>query len=257
MATGIQKGVPVSQDELNELTGLRSLFDPATSLKTLDDFALWLFASAGTLGALATAGRVVGVGDLTDRGKRYFTWAILLFGIALALAALARAPQPSRFNPHNVLSMRGQLHRILLLRYGALGLAALLFGAALLLAAFAPLQSTSSRQRAPTALTYSVQENGVVNGTLAVRHGKAFSVAQLTASTRPRLQAVPLPKLSAELNGDGAASLTLRLSKTNGYRVVVLRGTWTTRDGGSKSATIRLALRKKLAVSGKHRKTKH
>jgi hypothetical protein len=135
-------GVPVSAEEKSDLEALRSTFSANESLKTLDAFALWLFASAGTLGALATAGKVVGIGDLDAAGRRHFSYAIVLFGVALALAALARAPQPARFNPYNALSMRMQLSRILVIRSVLLILAAIAFAVALGIAGFAPLEGT-------------------------------------------------------------------------------------------------------------------
>jgi hypothetical protein len=236
-------GTPVSPDEVEELKTLRKAFDPDASLKTLEAFAVWLFASSGTLGALATAGKVVGIGDLSDDGKSYFSYAAILFGVSLALAVLAKAPQPARFNPHSVVAMRSQLNRIMITRSVLLIAAAGLFAVALGLAAFAPLATTRAQGDASSSLTYALSEDGRLVAMFNVVKAKRFSTILLTSAARPAKARRVLPRATAFTDGRGRAHLTLKVAR-RGARVVVFRGTWILPEGGQKKITVRVPLGK-------------
>jgi len=238
------KGTPVSSDELEELKNLRKAFDSDTSLKALDAFAVWLFASSGTLGALAAAGKVVDIGELSHDGKSYFSYAVVLFGVSLALAVLARAPQPARFNPHSVVSMRSQLNRILITRSVLLVLAAGLFAVALGLAGFAPLATTKNKAGAASSLTYAVSENGQVVAKFNVVKARRFSIAKLTTAARPAKSKRVLPQATALTDSSGSTNLTLKLAR-KGARVIVFRGRWTLPSGGEKRITVSVPFNKR------------
>jgi hypothetical protein len=252
----VVQGEPVSVDELNELKSLRAAFSSDDALKTLDSFATWLFASSGVLGALATAGKIVGIGELDDRGKRYFGFAVLLFGIALALAALARMPQPVRFNPYSALSMRIQLRRIILTRTALVVLAAVAFAAALVLAGFAPLETAVSAQRRGTALTYTVTGKAAVI-TANIARASPSTLVVVRSTTRPTRTTVVLPQASTTADANGRASLSLRLPRLNGIRTIVVTAIWRTSDGGTKTKHITIRLRHNLpTASPTHKKRK-
>lgn len=163
-------------------------------------------------------------------------------GISLSLAALARMPQPSRFNPNSTLSMRVQLNRIIVLRALALVVAGLLFAAALVLAAFAPLTEAKSKRLASTSLTYSLNEKGSVLGTLVVNGAKRFSGVRLTSATRPTKRKQVLPRITGVTDASGRAKLALKLSR-KGLRVVILRGAWILPGGGEKRTAVTIPLR--------------
>jgi hypothetical protein len=239
-------GVPVSAEEKSDLDALRTTFGGDASLKTLDAFAIWLFASAGTLGSLAAAGKVVGIADLGDRGRRYFSFSILLFGISLALAALARMPQPSRFNPYDALSMRMQLNRIVIIRSVVLGLAAVAFAAALALAGFAPLQGARAAHGRP-GFRYAVDSKGALSTSLVVADARPYSAVEVRSATRPARAAIALPQANVLTDGNGAATVALAFG-TLPVRVVVISAKWRLPKAGFVAQHLTVHLRSKLAA---------
>src|SRR5260370_20578562 len=46
---------PLSDAEVKQLQALQMVFDPAASLKRVDDFSKWIFASIGVIGSLGAA----------------------------------------------------------------------------------------------------------------------------------------------------------------------------------------------------------
>jgi hypothetical protein len=127
----------LSPEELEEYADLRSLLSPKVSLGLLDDFAKWLFALAGTVGSIGAGFGVTGVVSLSATGKSRYADAVVCVAISLALAALSRLPLPARVNRYSPVSMRRAIRRIIWLRFGLLGLAALAFATGIALAGYA------------------------------------------------------------------------------------------------------------------------
>lgn len=128
---------PLQPEELEDYAELRKLISPGMSLELLDNFAKWLFAITGVVGALGAGLGVTGANDLSSRGEGLFAWAIFLVALSLALAAFARIPLPIRGSRYSPVAMSRALRRILWARFVLLGLAALLFAAGLALAGWA------------------------------------------------------------------------------------------------------------------------
>lgn len=134
-------GSPVSQEFSQDFDELRSLLRPSESVKVLDEFSRWLFATTAVVGTLGAAFGISGLNDLSGTGKRLFATAVLCLGVSLALAALARAPRKVFVNRYSLESMQDTLGRLVKFRQRVLTGAALLFAAALVLAGLAPLLS--------------------------------------------------------------------------------------------------------------------
>lgn len=134
-------GTALSPDEEADFAELRALFSPSQSLRLLDNFAKWLFASAGIVGVLGSGFGLSKANNLHGSGRRLFAWAVVCLGLSLALAALARLPILQRVNRYSPEDMRSALHTLYFVRCGLLAGSALLFAAALALAGFAPLES--------------------------------------------------------------------------------------------------------------------
>jgi hypothetical protein len=225
------KGRPVSKDVVAELKELRDLFKPETSAKALDTFSTWLFATVAVVGTVGTALGATGVNELSGGGKKFYAWAVVALGASLALATISRIPQLSRYNPYSALSMRRQLHRILLIRSVALVLAGIGFAVALMLAAWAPLKSTESGKLPAVSMTYALPENGQLVASFAVGDAQPLTAIFSELRTRAPIPPASLPRARAMTNADGDASISLKLKKASSSRRVVLVGRWINRDG--------------------------
>lgn len=230
------KGTSLSQSEKDEFKALRELFAPEKSLATLDEFAKWLFATVATVATLGTGLGVAGFGDLVGDSKDRFAHAVLVAGVSLGFAALARAPLGSRFNPHSVLSMRQKLNRTLKLRYAALTVAALLFAAALVLAATAPLAGTREIKRGTTFVAYAVDAKGKMKASFAVRRAQPFSEVRLWLAGRGMgFGRAVAARGQADSQGNAQLEITAPLRRR--ARRVALRSSWVDRLGHEVVAT--------------------
>lgn len=128
-------------EQLERFDELRSLFSPRQSVAVLDDFSKWLFGAAAIAGSLGGAFGVTGLTHLQGAGKTLFALSILCLGVSLALATLARIPIWVRHNPYSPDSLERAFQDLGQLRGNVLRAGGLLFGAALVLAALAPLFS--------------------------------------------------------------------------------------------------------------------
>jgi len=73
---------PLSDAEVKQLQSLQALFDPAASLKRVDDFSKWIFASVGVIGTLGAAFSNSALSGLAACGKVVFGVAVLLTGMS-------------------------------------------------------------------------------------------------------------------------------------------------------------------------------
>jgi hypothetical protein len=137
-ATSIATPEPeLSSEELEEYAELRSLLSPKVSLGLLDDFAKWLFALAGTVGAIGAGFGVTGLVSLNASGKSLYADAVLCVAISLALAALSRLPLPVEVNRYSPISMKRAVTRLVLIRFVLLSAAAVGFATGIALAGYA------------------------------------------------------------------------------------------------------------------------
>src|ERR1700730_7293578 len=67
---------PLSDAEVKQLQALQTVFDPAASLKRVDDFSKWIFASIGVIGSLGAAFSNSAFSTLAPCGKDIFGIAV-------------------------------------------------------------------------------------------------------------------------------------------------------------------------------------
>lgn len=225
------RGRPVSKETVSELTELRELFKPEASARALDQFSTWLFATVAVVGTVGTALGATGVNELSGDGKELYAWAVVALGVSLALAAVSRIPQLSRFNPYSALSMRRQVNRILLIRAVALILAGIAFAVALVLAAWAPLKSTEAAEEPPLSMTYALANTGQLVARFAVSDARPLTALFSELRTQAPAPRSSAPRARTTTNEDGEATVSLKLKNATSYRRVVLFGKWVDRSG--------------------------
>jgi hypothetical protein len=131
----------LSAEEVADYEQLRGLVSPEKSLALLDDFAKWLFAIAATVGTLGASFGVSNANELKGDGKTVFAVAVAAVGVSLALTALARLPLRIGVNRYSDVDLAKNVAWIITVRGILLGIAALLFAVALVLAGLSPLVS--------------------------------------------------------------------------------------------------------------------
>jgi hypothetical protein len=127
----------VSEEELRDYEELRSLFSPTVGVQLLDEFAKWLFALAGTTGAIGAGFGVSGANNLSHSGHRWFAWAVASVACSLALAAISRLPLPMKVIRYSPRSMTRAIRRLFVIRFCLLAVAAVAFAGGLVLAGIA------------------------------------------------------------------------------------------------------------------------
>lgn len=133
---------PISKEEVADYEELRRLYSPSETVRILDQFAIWLFASTAIVGGLGAGFGVTGLNHLHRTGKGLFVAAIVSLSVSLALAAFARTPFRVRVNRYRISDLRAAHERVAIVRFWLLFLAAVLFACALMLAGLAPAFST-------------------------------------------------------------------------------------------------------------------
>jgi hypothetical protein len=123
-----------TEHELEEIRELRQLFSASESLRLLDDFAKWLFASAAVVGSVGAGFGSRTLTDLDAWGKTLFLAALVAVAVTLILAALARLPARRSVNRHDLAGMREDFAKVTSRRYGFLVTGVVLFALALVLA---------------------------------------------------------------------------------------------------------------------------
>jgi hypothetical protein len=131
-----------SQEELADYKELRSLYGPSATVRVLDQFAVWLFASTAIVGALGAGFGVTGLNHLHGTGKGLFVAAVVSLSVSLAFAAFARTPFRVRVNRYQLGDLRAAHEKVATVRFWLLSIAAVLFALALMLAGLAPAFST-------------------------------------------------------------------------------------------------------------------
>jgi hypothetical protein len=129
----------LSKEELEDVTELRLLLSPSETVRVLDDFARWVFASTAVVGTLAAGFGLSGLDDLSERGRNVFAAAVMSVAMSLVLATLARIPKRLDVNRFSPESMQDALRQMVVLRGRLLAGAGILFAVALLLAGLAPV----------------------------------------------------------------------------------------------------------------------
>lgn len=129
----------LTPEEIEDFKELRLLLRPTETLRVLDEFSKWLFASAAVVGALGAGLGVSGLNGLDGAGSYIFASAVLCLALSLTAAVFARMPQRRLVHRNDSASMSSAVDGIATRRYRLLIGAGLLFAAALVLAGIAPL----------------------------------------------------------------------------------------------------------------------
>lgn len=232
-----QRGAPVSREEVERLRGLRALFDPASSLKVVDDFAKYLFTSAAIVGTIAGGLKVTDLTDLHGVGADLFSFAIVALAASLACAILALLPLGMRANPNKTESLQGALGRLLRFRLGWITAAGLLFALAIGLAGAAPFVSQQTIDRPDdTGVGYTVGEDGRVVVTGTVAHAKPFSYATLALTPSPAAPTAAAVSQRVAVNADGRATITATVTRTDGVKSFTAKLRWRDEEGALRTS---------------------
>lgn len=124
-------------DELVDYDQLRRLLSPEVSLSLLDEFAKWLFTVAAIVGSLGTGFGLSGLSDLTQAGRRHYSWAVAAIALSLACATVARLPLPVQVNRYSIRSMKRAMNVVVWTRFILVLASGLSFAVALALAGWA------------------------------------------------------------------------------------------------------------------------
>jgi len=134
-------GSPASPAMIQLLTEMQGLFKPADSIKRVDDFAKWVFASIAVVGTLGTGLTTITIGTLPGPGKFILAIAIFLVGLSLLSATFAIEPQWVDVNLSDYDSMMMAFENNLSKRRLPIRVAAICFASALIVAATVPFSS--------------------------------------------------------------------------------------------------------------------
>lgn len=226
-----QRGVPVSPEDVKDREAMRERLGPVKSLETLEAFAKWIFASVAVVGTLGTAFSLLDLGSLSDDAQTLFGIAVACAGISLALAALAVAPQRANYNRHSAESMRRVLAAGARRRFVILTFAAVFFAGALVVAALAPIISTSERREAHHGFVLSIDSKRRIDVGFDIGRGQPRSFATLAAKPVPAAKGRVQPRTIVALDGRGQAALRLKVRAGSKTRRVVVTATWVDRAG--------------------------
>ena len=131
----------VSQQSAADHEELRSLFSPTETLRVLDDFSKWVFATTAVVGAIGGGLGLSALSNLNASGRQIYLAAVACLSVALVLATLARAPRALEVNRDQPEALRSAFEAVVKRRYALLLTASLLVAAAFALAAAAAVVS--------------------------------------------------------------------------------------------------------------------
>jgi hypothetical protein len=236
---------PLSDAEVKQLQALQTVFDPAGSLKRLDDLSKWIFASIGVIGSLGAAFSNSAFSSLAPCGKNVFGIAVFLVGLSLFAATRSIEPRWVYANTASRESMLSAVEANLRARKLPIQVACGLFSVSLVVAALAPLVSLRCGTVGEIALAYDVKADGKITGQAMAAKLGAFVPIELTIQGGSLPQGGVIPKQRKVTDEKGQASLSIDLPAGkigNDLRLVVA---WA--DGGNAST---MSHTKSLSVAG-------
>lgn len=240
---GVGKGRPISTDESKELDDVRASLSPSSSAERIQSFATGLFTVAATIGTLGAGFNVAGP-DLVGSGETVLAIAVLLAGVSLAFALAAQIPLGVEYNPNSPTNMRSQLERSLRLRLIAVLISGLLLAAALAVAGFCPLvSSTSKADTGPALVGYDVTSKGDLTVTASISGARRFSAASLQLLRIPRRERAVRLQTRARTSATGTATVKSKLKVGLRLRIVVATARWRDPNGRLETRRVRIPVR--------------
>src|SRR5258708_11048147 len=197
----------LSPDDLEELKGLRQVFDYSASLKRLEDYGKWVFAAVASIGKLGAGFSNAVIKTLNGPAKVIFAISVILAGVSLSCAATLLLPQWHAVNRWSRDSMRNALQAQFKNRRIYTATAGFLLSLALVLAAIAPAVSVLHADRpALSKLSYAFSK-GTLEVTLSLMRVAPDSYATITIE---RLEPPQVKTLvaKAELHVDQSGGCT-------------------------------------------------
>ncbi|HEY6765125.1 MAG TPA: hypothetical protein VI386_10155 [Candidatus Sulfotelmatobacter sp.] len=193
------------------MQALQTLFDPAGSLKRVDDFSKWIFASIGVVGSLGAAFSNSAFSSLALCGKDIFGVAVFLAGLSLFAATWTIEPQWVHANTASRESMLAAVDANLRARRRPLQIACGLFSLSLVVAALAPLVSLQCGKDGQVALAYDIKADGKMTGQATAAKLSAFVPIELTIQGTSLPQGGVVPRQRRVTDEKGQASLSIDL----------------------------------------------
>jgi hypothetical protein len=215
---------PLSDAEVKQLQALQALFDPAASLKRVDDFSKWIFASISVIGTLGAAFSNSAFSSLAPCGKYVFAVAVLLTGVSLFAATMAIEPSWVHANPASREAMLAAVDANLRARRTPLRIAATLFALAVVTAALAPLVSLQCTTPGAVATGYEIKADGKISGQVTASRLDAFVPIELSihATSVPQNTVIPRQRKITDEKGQASLSIDLPAGKfSNDLTLVV------------------------------------
>ena len=213
--TGSTTPTPVAPDDLALFTRYRELFLPAARLTFYDDFAKWIFTVAATVGTLGAAFSSTAFGKLAGLGALAYGVAIILVGLALALATVARSTDLPEANWQSLQDMLAKLQPAVRRKRIQIRVAGAFLGAAFAFAALAPMLTTTGapKEVKPSlppqlGLAYTVNQEEL-RATLLQRTAKPNQQVQARAVALTDKGQVLLAGASLRADADGLVSIDL------------------------------------------------
>jgi hypothetical protein len=225
---------PLSDAEVKQLQALQTVFDPAASLKRVDDFSKWIFASIGVIGSLGAAFSNSAFSTLAPCGKDIFGIAVVLSGLSLFAATWTIEPKWVHANTASRESMLAAVEANLRARRLPLQIAAGLFSLSLAVAALAPLASLQCAKAGEIALAYDIKADGKITGQATATKLGALVPVELTIQGVSLPQGTAIPKQRKVTDDKGQASLSIDIPSGKVGNDLELVATWA--DGGNAAA---------------------
>jgi hypothetical protein len=214
--------------EVDQLVALQGAFSPVESLKRVDDFAKWLFATVAVVGSLGAGLSVTKLEALSPIGKYVFGGAVLLVGLSLGAATFALQPRwmHARFSSRDSLleALEGNLAK----RRRPIRCAGVLFAIAVWLAALAPVVSAMTMRSggAHVTLGYSWKPDGVFSTQMKGFRLAAYAPVELSVrSTGASAAEQACVHKAADPEGDADVVLEIVVPSAPGTGLQVV-GKW-------------------------------
>jgi hypothetical protein len=221
---------PLSDAEVKQLQALQALFDPAASLKRIDDFSKWIFASISVIGTLGAAFSNSALSSLAPCGKTMFAIAVLLTGVSLFAATLAIEPTWVHANPASREAMLAAVDANIRARRTPLRIAATLFAIAIITAALSPLVSLLCSTPGKVAIGYEIKADGKISGQATASKMDAFIPVELSiqATSVPPNAVIPRQRKITDEKGQASLSIDLPVGKFSNDLTLVVK--WADRN---------------------------
>ncbi len=225
------KGHIASQDEIDEMTELRTFFKPEDGRKRLEEFAKWLFGGTTAVATLGAGFSIAGTSQLAGLGKLVFVLAVICVGFSLACAAMSIAPKWVEINRNSLDSMRAAVSKQFVSRKRWLSIASASFAIGLFLAASSPLATSISAgtksEPVRVQVTYSMEDSGKFEAQLVAVGLAPYVPVEVELATMPMTKGIVLPKRRGLTDAEGAATLQLVLQKVTKIKgTLVVNSRW-------------------------------